>query len=49
MVKRYSDDGKSWWHEPTFTPDEEEDLWRAMNAPPVSVLKKPRRKDEERE
>ena len=28
MVKRISDDGKSAWHEPPFTKEEEEDLYR---------------------
>ena len=38
MVKRYSDSGKSWWHEPPYTPEEEEALGE-INAPPVSILR----------
>ena len=39
MVKRYSDSGKSSWHEPPFTPEEQADLaW--INDPPVTVLRK---------
>jgi hypothetical protein len=50
MVKRISDDGKSSWHEPPFTKEEEEDLYRRWGRGPVTVLKsEPRRKDEERE
>ena len=50
MVKRISDDGKSSWHEPPFTKEEEEDLYRRWGRGPVTVLmSEPRRKDEERE
>jgi hypothetical protein len=50
MVKRYSDDGKSFWHEPPYTPEEEVDLYSRWGRGPVTVLKsEPRRKDEERE
>jgi hypothetical protein len=36
MVKRYSDDGKSFWHEPPFTPEEEAEL-EGLWLPPVQV------------
>ena len=36
MVKVFSDSGKSWWHEPPFTAEEEQALTHQINAPPVT-------------
>ena len=38
MVKRYSDDGRSSWHEPPYTKAEEADLYRRINSAPIAVL-----------
>ena len=42
MVRRFNDSGTFSWLEPPFTPEEEAylDTWQ-INAPPVSVLRKP--------
>jgi hypothetical protein len=41
MIKRYSDSGRSWWHEPPYTKEEEDELAHAINAPPVTVARVP--------
>ena len=39
MVRRYSDDGKSWWNEPPYTEEEELDFYRRIGNGPVTVYR----------
>ena len=41
MVRRTGDDGGV-WHEPPYTWEEEQDMYRRMGGGPVTILRAPR-------
>ena len=43
MVRKRTDDGKGWYHEPPYTEEEEDELYRRMDAGPFArIIRQPR-------
>ena len=41
MVRKRTDDGKGWYHEPPYTEAEEDELYRRMDAGPFARIIQP--------
>jgi len=41
MVRKLTDDGKGYYHEPPYTEEEEMDIYRRLDAGPVRILHGP--------